>query len=335
MNQAEPVFLFIAGLLAGGLLYPLAKLLSTSGLGGSLDACTRLVAVPFVLTGRLFRKCCDLRQTGNWIKAAVKRANPHEEQLKITSQTLRTILLSLAAVIQRADQAASNSNQALGDVRNTIGRMDLPDDLTEVHSLFMREIDRMISGNSTLKQELSRSQDNLAVQKRQIEELRSAVRMDGLTQLANRAYFDEKLLEMIKIHRRHNDIFSLLVLDVDNFKEVNDRFGHQAGDRILKGVAFNLRAALRESDFVARFGGDEFAILLFRSTSKSAVEVASKLCTIHQESRFLMDGVNITVTLSIGVAEVEAEDTAEALLMRADKALYLAKSEGRNGVRCQ
>jgi diguanylate cyclase len=331
MSQVSPAILLFIGLLSGVLLYPLANLLAASGLGGFFDACARVVLAPFTLTGRLFRK----RGGEERVKEASERGISHEEEIKATAQMLRKILLSLAVIIQRADQATTESNQTLGDVRNTIKGMDLPKDLSEVHMLLMREIDRMITGNSTLKQELSRSQDDLANQRKQIEELRSAARMDGLTQLANRAYFDEKILEMVKINKRYNDIFSLLLVDVDNFKEVNDKYGHQAGDRILKGVAFNLRSTLRESDFVARFGGDEFAILLFKSDSKSAVEVAFKLCHAQQENRFLMDGVNIKVTISIGVAEADVKDTPETLFKRADQALLCAKSEGRNGVRYQ
>jgi len=335
VNQVAPFYPFIAGLLTGCLLYPLSRLLASGGAGGFLDACARLVTTPFRMVGQLFRRSGELRKTGKRIKSAVLRVNPHEEQLKASTQAIRTILLSPGVVIQRTDQAASTSNQTLGDVRKTIGRMNLPHDLTEVHNLLMREIDRMISSNSSLKQELSSSQNTLAAQRLQIEELRSAVRLDGLTQLANRAYFDEKLEEMVKIQRRHKDVYSLLVVDVDNFKDVNDKFGHQAGDRILKGVAFNLRAALRDSDFVARFGGDEFAILLHKTNGSSAVEVARKLCRAQQENSFLLDGVSINVTLSIGVAESGAEDTAETILKRADQALYRVKSEGRNGVRCQ
>jgi diguanylate cyclase len=327
-------FLFFAGLLAGAVLYPLVKLLAAGGLGGFVTACARLIVAPFALVRRLFRRKGDLRQAGKKIKATVLRSNPREEQVKASSQALRNMLLSLAVVIQRTDQAASTSNQTLGDVRKSIGRMDLPSDLAEVHSLLMKEIDRMISSNTALKQELASSQDILAAQRRQIEELRTAVRLDGLTQLANRAYFDEKLLEMVKLRRRHNDVFSLLLVDVDNFKEINDRFGHQAGDRIIKGVAFNLRAALRDTDTVARFGGDEFAILLHRCDGKSAMDVARKLCRAQQESRFVLDGVNVNVTLSIGVAEAGDKDTAESILKRADQALYRVKSEGRNGVRC-
>ena len=332
MNRVSSDFVFFAGVLAGVLTYPLVKLLAASGLGGFFNACARLLAAPFTFIGRLFRRRGDLRQAGKRIKSAILQVNPREEQIKASSQALRNILLSLTVVIQRTDQAASNSSQTLGDVRNTIARMDIRNDLSEVHDLLMREIDRMISGNTSLKQELSNSQDILASQRRQIEELRTAVRRDGLTQLANRAYFDERLEEMIKLRRRNNDIFSLLLVDIDKFKEINDRFGHQAGDRIIKGVAFNLRDALREPYVIARFGGDEFAILLFRSNVRSAAEVARKLCRFQQESRFLLDGVNVSVTLSIGVAEAGVEDTAETIVKRADQALYRVKSEGRNGV---
>jgi len=334
VNRIGAEYLFFAGLLTGALIFPLSKLLITCGIGGLLDSCLRVVRAPFTLLGWIVRRLSDLRQAGRYSKNASLGSTPDEnEQIRASSQALRNILLNLAKVIQRADQAATTSNQTLGDVRNSIGRIRLPNDLAEVNNLLMREIDNIITGNTSLKQELSRSQDSLAVQKRQIEELRSAVRMDGLTQLANRAYFDEKLLEMLKLRQQHNDIFSLMLVDVDNFKEVNDKYGHQAGDRILKGVAFNLRSALRESDFVARFGGDEFAILLYRHNVKSAVEVANMLCTAQQGSRFLLDGVNIKVTLSIGVTAADAEDTAQTLLKRADQALYQVKLEGRNGVR--
>lgn len=333
MSQIVTNYLFIVGLLTGALFYPLAKLLAASSLGGFLHACTRVVIAPFALIGRLFRRRCDLRQAGKKLKAAVMHVNPHEEQIKTSSKALRTILQNLSVVIQRTDQAASTSNQTLGDVRNSIGQMEIPQDLAEDHSLLMREIDRVISGNTVLKQELSRSQDVLATQRRQIEELRAAVRLDSLTQLANRAYFDERLVEMINIQRRYKETFSVLLVDVDNFKGINDKYGHQAGDRILKGIAFNLRAALRESDVVARFGGDEFAMLLYRSNGRSAVEVANKICHAQQQSSFVLDGVSVNVTLSIGVAEVSGEDTAETLLKRADLALYRVKSEGRNGVR--
>jgi len=123
-----------------------------------------------------------------------------------------------------------------------------------------------------------------------------------------------------------------MMIDVDYFKNINDSHGHQAGDRILKGVAFKIKASLRESDFLARFGGDEFALILIKASLQPATVLAEKICTNIRESRFILDGTEFKVTLSIGVAEVHADDTPESLLQRADRALYLVKERGRNGV---
>lgn len=332
MNLGTSGYLFLAGLLAGALLCHLIKQLAGVGFGELLDACVRVLAAPFALIARLVRGVGGIVQARKSVESETRQENSNDEKIKASSLALRNILMSLAIVIKRTDQAASNSNQALGDARENLGRMGLPKDLADVHNILMREIDHMIVGNTALKRELSRSQDSLAAQKLQIVELQSAVRLDGLTQLANRAYLDERLLEKIGHRQRHNEIFSLLLIDVDHFKDINDKYGHPAGDRILKGVAFSLKSAMRESDFVARFGGDEFAIILFRSDGISAVEVAKKLCKVQQESGYVLDGENLKVTLSIGVAEAGAEDTVETLLKRTDQALYQVKSEGRNGV---
>jgi diguanylate cyclase len=261
---------------------------------------------------------------------SVQQVDPREEQINDSAQMIRTILLNMAGLIHRADQAAQNSSTTLGDVRSTIDDMHLPPDLSEVHNLLMVEIDRMIAGNSTLKSELARSKENLEVQRQQIENLKTAVRIDALTQIANRAYFEEKLAEMLRLRNRYNDPFSLLLIDVDNFKTINDTYGHIAGDRILKGVALKLKATIRESDFISRLGGDEFALILVKLHSDRAVELGWKICRFMEESRFLLDGKELTITISIGVTEAIKGDNPEDLIKRADKALYLAKHEGRN-----
>ncbi len=333
MNLWQFILVFGAGIALGIIMYPLARMIESQGIDHFLDSLGRFVGYPFSLLGRLFRRIFPSRSTPKEPTAAAPpRIDPREQQLSDTAQTIRGILLGLATVIQRADQAASDSSQALGDVRNTIDRIQIPDDLLEVHSLLLNEIDRVISSNSTLKRELNDSREVLATQRQQIENLKTAVRIDGMTQLANRACFDEKLTEMIRLRERYEESFSLLMIDVDNFKEINDSHGHQGGDRVLKGVAYKIRATLRKTDFVARFGGDEFAAILLKVTAESAAVIAGKLCEQIRESRFLLDGVEVRTSLSIGVAEVLAGDSEEDLLKRADTALYRVKHSGRNGV---
>ncbi|HXE96090.1 MAG TPA: GGDEF domain-containing protein [Dongiaceae bacterium] len=258
--------------------------------------------------------------------------DPREQSLYESTQTVKNILLVLATSIQRTDKAASDSSLMLGGVKSAINTLELPPDLRAAHSLLMTEIDRVISSNAALKGELAKSQKVLTEQRHQIEDLRTAVRIDGLTRLANRSSFDEKLNEMITVHKRYGEPFSLLMIDLDNFKVINDSYGHPAGDRILKGVALKIKASLRGSDFLARFGGDEYAVILIKSDAAAATEVAWKLCEEVRGSRFLLDDVHLTTTLSIGVAEARGTDSEESLLKRADAALYRTKAAGRNGV---
>ncbi|MDD2500531.1 MAG: GGDEF domain-containing protein [Geobacter sp.] len=325
--------IFSGGLFVGLMLHPFARMLKSDGINYLLDLIGQIVTAPFSALVDYFQKRSDLSKAGRGVELPdANKVDPREQQISDSAQTIRSILLSLATAIHRTDRAASDSSHALREVRAGIEQADLPDELTTAHALLIAEIDRVIASNSELKGELASSQAILATQREQIEALKTAVRIDGLTQLANRAYFDEKLLEMIRLHQRYKEPFALMMIDVDYFKTINDSHGHQAGDRILKGVAYKIKATLRESDFLARFGGDEFALVLIKAGLQPATTLAEKICTNIRESRFILDGTEFKVTLSIGVAEVHADDTPETLLERADKALYLVKERGRNGV---
>lgn len=326
-------FIFSGGLLLGLMLHPFARMLKSDGINYVLDLIGRIVTAPFSAIAGYFQKKSDLNKARRGVEVPpAGQVDPREQQISDSAQTIRSILLSLASVIQRTDQATNDSSHALSEVRATLDQTGLPSDLAAAHALLIAEIDRVIASNSLLKGELASSQAILATQREQIETLKTAVRIDGLTQLANRAYFDEKLMEMIRLHQRYKEPFTLMMIDVDYFKAINDSHGHQAGDRILKGVSFKIKATLRESDFLARFGGDEFALVLIKASLQPATVLAEKICTNVRESRFILDGTEFKVTLSIGVAEVHADDTPETLLERADKALYLVKERGRDGV---
>lgn len=320
---------FGSGLIAGMFILFIAHKAST---GGSFDLFGGIGRL-FSIVAQVVRRAPDgdeKLEENSTDKPHV--VDPREQRLYESAQAIRNMLLILAANIQRTDKAASDSSLVLGDVKSAINTMELPSDLSEAHTLLMTEIDRVIASNAALKVELAKSQTVLTEQQHQIDDLRTAVRIDGLTQIANRAYFDEKLNEMISLRKRYGDPFSLMMIDIDNFKMVNDTYGHQAGDRILKGVTLKLKASLRGSDFLARFGGDEFVLILIKTDIVAATEVAWKLSEEVRSSRFLLDETSLSLTLSIGVAEAHEDDTDESLLKRADAALYRTKAAGRNGV---
>lgn len=156
---------------------------------------------------------------------------------------------------------------------------------------------------------------------------------DSLTGLANRRMFDNALEAAVKLARRYGETLSLVLIDLDYFKQINDRFGHEAGDQVLISLGSLIHSRVRESDTAARLGGDEFALILHRSDEDSACQLAEDLLQAILSHDFVYNGHHIPVTLSIGVAQLSPEaDGDTALFVAADKALYAAKGRGRNQV---
>ncbi|MDX8152022.1 diguanylate cyclase [Patulibacter brassicae] len=162
-------------------------------------------------------------------------------------------------------------------------------------------------------------------------ELRHLSDHDGLTGLANRRRLEAELGRRLADHQRHRRDFSVVLLDLDRFKEVNDGLGHAAGDRVLRAVADTLRERLRATDLVARLGGDEFACLLAESAGQEARDVAAELLARIRDVRVVHGDVVLRVGASAGVADTTelAHPTAEALLVAADAAMYAVKRRGR------
>ncbi len=154
---------------------------------------------------------------------------------------------------------------------------------------------------------------------------------DGLTGIYNRRHLDRRLSEEFERSRRYGRSFSLIVCDIDFFKKVNDTYGHNCGDFILKSVAEAIGSSIRKTDCFARFGGEEFCCLLPETDLESAMIVAEKFrCEVEGlDNEF--QGANVKVTISLGVSEQrESMPTPESLFVKADQALYRAKQTGRN-----
>jgi diguanylate cyclase (GGDEF)-like protein/PAS domain S-box-containing protein len=158
-----------------------------------------------------------------------------------------------------------------------------------------------------------------------------ASRTDSLTGAFNRRYFFEVLGHEIEVSRRYDRPLSVIMFDVDQFKQINDTCGHQAGDHVLKYIADMVNGQLRASDLLCRYGGDEFVILLSNSNEEMAAQVFKRIQASIQQQPFLHERKPISVTLSAGLASWAAEMQDDSqLLNQADKALYISKQSGRN-----
>lgn len=155
---------------------------------------------------------------------------------------------------------------------------------------------------------------------------------DPLTELYNRRALDERLREEWSRAERYGSIFSLIIADLDYFKNINDHYGHLVGDQALRQVAQIIVAQCRDSDLAARYGGDEFVMLTPQTNSPDAIELAERVRKNVAASPLLVNGEKISLTVSVGLADSRGQLSTEACVQAADSALYLAKQRGRNRV---
>ena len=166
------------------------------------------------------------------------------------------------------------------------------------------------------------------------EELKTASRVDGLTGLYNRRYWQERFDEMHKLCVRREKPSTALMLDIDHFKRINDTYGHQAGDKVIKMLAALIKRCVRETDLAGRYGGEEFAIILNDSSVEDAKIVAERIRQLAQRLVVEHEGESISFTVSLGLAQFTPDfKGALAWLECADQALYEAKENGRNQYR--
>ena len=143
---------------------------------------------------------------------------------------------------------------------------------------------------------------------------------------------DSSLQREFNLARRNKSALSLLVLDIDNFKIINDTHGHAAGDAVIKALAESIAARSRNTDILARFGGEEFALLLNATDAAGAQVIAARICAAVRAITCKVKGANIRFTVSVGVATLAHDKNEKSLLERADMAMYAAKRDGRDRV---
>ena len=165
-----------------------------------------------------------------------------------------------------------------------------------------------------------------------LEEQRQKALLDPLTGLANRAAWDERSeLEYARIQRKDSSLL-LSIIDIDHFKRINDGYGHLAGDKVLRLIAQELKKRLRKTDFIARFGGEEYAILLPDTPLNDGYQLVDELRLAIEACPFHFRGEPVTITFSAGIGQVSANESLDQAFERIDQALYTAKGAGRNQV---
>lgn len=211
-------------------------------------------------------------------------------------------------------------------------------DIRKIKEELQQELNQI---KQAVRDKQARDTERLAVLSHKVESLtkdfaetQTAAMKDSLTGAFNRAAFDEHFSTLVGRHRVTPTPFALLLLDIDNFKQINDTYGRPVGDRVLTALVQQCNGLIRKSDLLARYGGDEFAIILAGSSLRPALKKGRAICKAIASARYVLD-INtpherLAFTVSIGVSSIGKGDTVEALLERADKTLHQAKRQGKN-----
>lgn len=194
------------------------------------------------------------------------------------------------------------------------------------------ELSKIKEQNEKLRYKMSKYHEEIQQLREELRVAKTEAEIDFLTAIPNRRRFMRALDDLLKDFKEKGYIFSLIILDIDDFKKINDTYGHLAGDEVLKDIASVLKFYLRANTIVGRIGGEEFAILLPGVDIEKAKSIAERIRKIIENRKVHVENIIINPKASFGITQVKEGDTLETIINRADVALYRAKSKGKNKV---
>jgi diguanylate cyclase len=256
---------------------------------------------------------------------------------KVGSQVMGEIE-QVMAMIDAAAGSATSYTESLADMTEKLGNSKDREGLRTIVESLVQTAKEMEVSNQKLEERLNASKQEIDQLQENLEVVRTESLTDPLTQLANRKFFDTTIAQAIEDARAKNEPLSLLMTDIDHFKNFNDSFGHLTGDQVLRLVALSVKQNVKGQDTAARYGGEEFGIILPNTVLRSAITVADHIrrAVMTKELMKRSTGEHLgRVTISIGVATWHKNDTVQSLIERTDTCLYAAKRHGRNRVMCE
>ena len=208
--------------------------------------------------------------------------------------------------------------------------VELKNDALREPAQILNVVSKLVDANKTIQGRLDQAEDRLREQVRLVESHAAEARTDALTLVGNRRAFETDSAQFLANFHRTGQSFVLAMIDLDKFKRLNDTYGHQAGDEVLRGTGRVLRRVLRDCDSIARYGGEEFAVIFNRATIAEIQRALTRLRKAIAGTAFEFGNERLHVTISVGAAQVMNEENLEAIVQRADAALYASKEAGRN-----
>lgn len=259
------------------------------------------------------------------------QTKPTAADLKQVSTALEGQIRQILAAIRAQIDSGERHSGAMARAETQLGEVESADELREVVKLLIAANQEVQKNAQQMRRRFEQAENRVAALRSKLDVTERLAMTDPLTGVANRRHLTEELEQAVARSHESQMPLCLVMSDIDHFKSINDRFGHPAGDAVLKRFAELMRANVRASDLIGRYGGEEFAIVLEATTSGDAIEVVQRLRARLHATAFDFPGAQIgRVTASFGIAAVIEGENSGALIARADAMLYEAKNAGRD-----
>ncbi len=259
------------------------------------------------------------------------------EKLKKTQQGLRNIVDAILKALMETGNETSRYDNVLGKISNDLTSDIEPEKLLSIVDILAQETKQVKNSHLRFKADIESNQHEVAMLREELEKVRQEATTDGLTGLLNRRTLDSHLPKEITHSKQTNTALSILLIDIDKFKLVNDNYGHLVGDKVIRYIAKTIKTTVSDKTEVFRFGGEEFCVLLPNTDSAEALNIAENIRKAQEKDQLIASNNNERigrVTVSIGIATYLQNESIESFIDRADRALYQAKSKGRNRAIC-
>jgi diguanylate cyclase (GGDEF)-like protein len=247
-------------------------------------------------------------------------------------ETAKEVFVAFTKIICEMSQSSETFDKTFNEQIDFIKKADNMNDILSAKDVVLGQAKKIQSQTDAMKKELEESKRTTSKLTQLLEQVESKAMIDPLTQVFNRGTYNMEIAQMIKEFKRYKNPAALIIIDIDHFKTFNDDYGHKVGDAVLTLVASVIKGAVRDTDMVFRYGGEEFVVLLDNLDLKNALTVAEKV-RAQIEFHHLTNKANVlNVTVSIGLSCFKEGDVESSIFERADKALYQGKKNGRNRV---
>lgn len=261
--------------------------------------------------------------------------DPDAGKLQQVAKEIRHLLSDVVVMLAGAGGEVSHYSDKLRICADTLGHTEDIGQLRTLIANLASETQGMLQHNQQFRQHLTQTSSEMSALREELSQMRAQIALDPLTGVANRREFDRHSAQLSRAQDSEKNDACLMMLDIDHFKDINDSHGHLIGDKVIKFVATTLKRLVKGRDLVARFGGDEFTVVLENTPLAGAAVLAEAIRAEIERSQIKRTDTGVAVgrlTVSIGIAKWRTEEDSEGWLARADQALYEAKSNGRNRV---